>query len=210
MIISVDGIIGCGKSTQISKLMNSKYFNEFKIYPEEVDKWVDEKWIESFYHDSCRFCFGFQMRVLLSHSKLLKYTNKFSDLLETNDNLVICERNPFSSCMIFGDMAYESKLMTEMEKNLNYQYFEKIGWKPNHIIYLKCSPNIAMNRTMNRNRDGEDRLSISYLKKLNEKYDEKLKNISNCVVHVVDADKDEETVFNNIKNIITDITNNNK
>ena len=48
--ISVDGIIGCGKSTQISKLMNSNYFNEFKIYPEEVDKWVDENWIEYFYN----------------------------------------------------------------------------------------------------------------------------------------------------------------
>ena len=206
MIISIDGIIRCGKSTQINKLKKCDDFKEFKIYPEEVDKWVKEKWIESFYHDSCRFCFGFQMRVLLSHSKLLKYTNNFSGLLETNDNLVICERNPFSSCMIFGDMSYESKLMTEMEKNLNYQYYDKIGWMPNHIIYLKCSPKVAMNRTMNRNRDGEDRLSISYLNKLNEKYDEKLKKINNCTVHIVDADKDEESIFNEIRKIINSIT----
>ena len=92
MIISIDGIIGCGKSTQINKLKNCADFNDYKIYPEEVEKWISEKWIESFYHDSCRFCFGFQMRVLLSHSKLLKYTNQFSGLMETNDNLVICEK----------------------------------------------------------------------------------------------------------------------
>ena len=206
MIISVDGIIGCGKSTQINKLKNSEDFKKFKIYPEEVDKWVNEKWIESFYHDSCRFCFGFQMRVLLSHSKLLKYTDNFSGLLETNDNLVICERNPFSSCMIFGDMAYQSKLMTEMEKNLNYQYYDKIGWMPNHIIYLKCSPTVAMSRTMIRNRDGEDHLSISYLKKLNETYDEKLSKLDNCKIHIVDADQDENTVFEEIKKIINSIT----
>jgi len=206
MIISIDGIIGCGKSTQINKLMNSLEFKKFSIYPEEVDKWVNEKWIESFYHDSCRFCFGFQMRVLLSHSKLLKYTNQFSGLLETNDNLVICERNPFSSCMIFGDMAYESKLMTEMEKNLNHQYYDKIGWMPNHIIYLKCTPTVAMNRTMARNRDGEDHLSISYLKKLNEKYDEKFNNLTNCKVHTVNADHEEDVVFEEIKKIINLIT----
>ena len=112
--------------------------------------------------------------------------------------------------MIFGDMAYESKLMTEMEKNLNYQYFDKVGWMPNHIIYLKCTPNIAMSRTMIRNRDGEDHLSISYLKKLNNKYDEKLNNLNNCKIHIVDADKDEESVFNEIKNIIKSISNDNK
>ena len=57
MIISIDGIIGCGKSTQINKLKNSEDFKKFKIYPEEVDKWVNEKWIESFYHDSCEVLF---------------------------------------------------------------------------------------------------------------------------------------------------------
>ncbi len=210
MRISIDGIIGCGKSTQIKRIMGGWWLEDFhhqegnhpgvgdttrllpvKTYPEEVDDWVNEGWVESFYHDPCRNCLGFQLRVLLSHSRV------------QSEGISITERSPFSSTMIFGEMALEDRTLNQMEFDLNVNYYKKIGWIPDHIIYLDCSPDLAFRRVQERNREGEDHLTPCFLKKLSKKYVEKLGMVG-VPVHVVDASREEDEVTAEIKKIISE------
>jgi len=200
MRISIDGIIGCGKSTQITRLSTSDKVDV--SHTEEVDHWVNEGWIDSFYHDPCRHCFGFQMRVLLSHSKV-------------NDpgqgKIALTERSPYSSCMIFGNMSHHDKLMSDIEWNLNKAYYNQIGWIPDVIIYLECSPELAFKRTQIRNREGEDHMTPLYLKRLACEYEKAILDLEGNVgvhVHRIDASMDEEEVYNKILEVISIYHNN--
>ena len=186
MKISIDGIIGCGKTTQIQKLINLANPN-LQILPEEVEHWVNEGWVQSFYDDPVRNCLGFQLRVLRSHANALNY----------KDQVVITERSAFTSANVFGKMALEGGLMTMKEFQLNKSYYQLIGWQPDIIFFLDCSPNTAFGRIQSRNRASEHKISLDYLNALDHTYKEVLRN-SGIEVRYIDANGDEDIVFDEL------------
>ena len=184
--ISIDGIIGCGKTTQIQRLQNNK-FPDIRILPEEVDHWVNEGWVQSFYENPTRNCLGFQLRVLQSHAKAK----------ESSYPVTITERSAFTSANIFGKMALESGFMTPPEYNLNMSYYDMIGWEPDVIFFLDCSPNMAFERIQSRNRASEHKITLDYLLALDRTYREVLRN-SGIEVRTINANGDEDIVFEDI------------
>jgi len=49
------------------------------------------------------------------------------------------------------------------------------------IIYLKCSPELCLQRIRQRGRKGEEGISLDYLRKVHERHEEWLQNMNNTI-----------------------------
>lgn len=176
MKIVFDGNIGCGKSRLINNILSNNSIN-IPIYNEPLHDW--HEWLGLFYSDMEKHAFGFQMRVLKSH--LDKKT------IEQG----LFERSPLSCQKVFGKLLYEDKKMTELEWNLTNEFNEDYGWLPDIVVYLKCPPNICYQRISKRNRDGEETISLDYLQKVNEKYEQLYNSEISKKVKIITIDSSE-------------------
>ena len=183
MKIVIDGNIGCGKSTIINRIIKTKAL-DLPVYNEPLNDWDD--WLKLFYSDMSKYSFGFQMRVLKSHldKKDIPYG--------------IFERSPLSCQRIFGEMLYEDNLMSDLEWKLTEEFNNDYGWTPNIIIYLRSDPNICYERINNRKRDGEEGISIEYLKRLHSKYESLYVENNLYKIIYIDANQSIDNVYNEI------------
>jgi len=188
MKIVIDGNIGCGKSTLIKKISLDNNLSA-KLFNEPLEDW--DEWLKLFYSDMSKYSFGFQMRVLKSHL----------DKKKINDG--IFERSPLSCQKVFGQLLFEDKMMTHLEWNLTEEFNYDYGWIPDIVFYLKCDPEICLKRIQNRSRDGENSISIDYLKRLDSKYNLLYLNPNaNFKVIVIDGSQCISTVYQDfIKNL---------
>jgi deoxyadenosine/deoxycytidine kinase len=184
MKIVFDGNIGCGKSKLINTLSSCGSFS-VPVYNEPLNDWKD--WLELFYSDMNKYAFGFQMRVLKSH--LDKKTIQSG----------IFERSPLSCQQVFGKLLYEDKMMNELEWNLTNEFNSQFGWLPDIVFYLRCSPEICHQRINQRNRNGEESISLEYLEKVHQKYEELYdKNIYGIKIITIDATQTPTKVFDTV------------
>ena len=183
MKLVLDGNIGCGKSSVIKKIIESKCI-ELPVYNEPLNDW--NQWMDLFYSDMTKYSFGFQMRVLKSH-------------LDKKDILNgIFERSPLSCQRVFGELLFEDKLMTQLEWNLTEEFNNDFGWMPDIVIYLKCDPETCFKRIHQRNRNSEQTISMEYLERLHSKYESLYNNNLNVKVIEVDATQSIDKVFEEI------------
>ena len=73
--ISVEGSIGCGKSTILNELSKTYNSNNIGIYKEPIEDWKD--YLDLFYSEPTgRYAFLTQMRVNLSFTQILRSFGK--------------------------------------------------------------------------------------------------------------------------------------
>lgn len=171
MKISIEGNIGCGKSSVISEL-NKK--TRLPIFLEPVDEW--SKWLHLFYADKERWGLSFNMNVLLTFNRW-----------KNNSFKAIYERSPLSNKNVFTKLQYKSGHMTELELSLFNDLFSEISWKPDVIIYIQTPPNVCMERMTQRNRGCESNVPIEYLQQVHNEYEE--------MIDSAKTDKDIKHVF---------------
>ena len=195
MRIVFDGNIGCGKSKLINTILTNNSIN-LPIYNEPLNDW--KEWLELFYSDIGKYAFGFQMRVLKSH------------LDKKNIQQGLFERSPLSCQQVFGKLLYEDKYMSELEWNLTNEFNEDYGWLPNVVVYLNCTPDICYERICKRNRNGEDTISLDYLKKVHNKYEQLYNSEINkkIIIITIDASKPPESVYESVMEQLNRITHN--
>jgi thymidine kinase len=183
----LDGNIGCGKSSIINKIIESKCIN-LPVFNEPIEEW--DQWLELFYSDMTKYSFGFQMRVLKSHLNNKSIENG------------IFERSLLSCQRVFGELLYEDKLMTELEWNLTEEFNNDFGWTPHVIIYLKCNPDICYERIHKRNRNSEHQITLEYIERIHGKYEKLYNNQLNIKVIEIDASQSIDKMFNDILSVI--------
>jgi deoxyadenosine/deoxycytidine kinase len=199
MIITIEGNIGCGKTTLLNKL---KEKNEYNIVEEDVDEWKNEGWLQLFYSDMKRYSGTFQLRTQISHINNYK---KF-----VKDKINIVERSPFSNKYIFGKMLMESNFLHEKEYHLIDKMNELVGWHPNMMIILNCEPELCYERYKKRGREGEEIPSIEYLKELHKKHIEmydtmKEKHKNTKVILYKCEDKQPDVIKKEVNEILNKI-----
>jgi deoxyadenosine/deoxycytidine kinase len=174
MLFTIEGNIGAGKSTLIDHLRSIKTVGNRKLIflPEPVDVWetiVDENGLnilQLFYADQVKYSFSFQMMTFISRYCLLE-----SCLAANPDAVIVTERCLLTDYHVFAALLHETGCMSSVEYAIYKKWFERFNkFALSGIIYLNCSPEVALARCEKRNRAGET-VDLAYLKLCHAKHD---------------------------------------
>ena len=168
--IGISGLIGAGKTTlarELGKVMN------LPVYYEPI---VENEYLTDFYRDMKRYSFSFQIYLLnvrfRQHQQIL-----------WNGTGGIQDRTLYEDS-IFAKVLYEEGNMEEREYKTYLNLFRNISnfMKANTlIVHLDVKPHEALERIKERARGCETGITVEYLTKLYNGYEEFLSNISKVI-----------------------------
>lgn len=183
-IISVEGNLGAGKSTLLG-LLNAE------VIKEPVDEWENtagKNILQRYYNDPKRWAFTFQLNALHSRSMLWEEAIRNN---KDSGKVMFSERSPLADRYIFGEIMQREGNFEEAE----YAVYDSlcrsiIGNLPvKGIIYLRCSPELCLERIQKRNRKGEEGISLEYIKKVHERHEAWIsRQQEECEVLVIDME----------------------
>ena len=165
IVIAVDGLIGAGKSTLLEYLDRIPTIKSHRlvVLQEDVGDWIDRGFLKQYYEEPERYAFCFQLYDLYRRASLI------DKAIEGNSNAVIVSERTSVSDYMFAIMLYNTKKISEAEFNVYQMVYTKL--KKVEIagrILLKCSPEKALERCVDRNREGEEKLTLEYLQQVEE------------------------------------------
>ena len=168
--IGISGLIGAGKTTLAKAL--GKVLN-LPVYYEPV---IENEYLEDFYRDMKRYSFSFQIYLLncrfRQHQQVL-----------WNGTGGIQDRTLYEDS-IFAKVLYEEGNMEEREYKTYLNLFKSMSnfmKKNTLIIHLDCKPEESMERIKKRARGCETGITLEYLTKLYNGYEEFIKQISKVI-----------------------------
>ena len=173
-LFTIEGNIGSGKSTLIEHLRSIKSVGTRPLIflPEPVDVWetiVDEHGLnilQLFYTDQVKYSFSFQMMAFISRYCLLE-----SCAAANPGAVIVTERCLFTDYHVFAALLHETDCMNTVEYAIYKKWFARFNkFALSGIIYLKCTPEVALARCARRNRVGET-VDLAYLKLCHDKHD---------------------------------------
>jgi len=181
IIISIEGNICSGKSTLV-KILSEKYNKNILFVDEPVSDWKEMKMdnkniIEHFYLNKKKFGYLFQSTAFITRVKRL------TEALQNDKyKIIITERSMESDKYLFAKMLYEQHILNELEWNVYNKWFDFFNIKINYFIYIRTDINNCIKRIINRNRDGENKISKKYIEELHNKHDDWLLTKDNSIV----------------------------
>ncbi len=186
-LVAIAGNIGAGKST-LTKYLSEKW--GFDTVPEPEAK---NPFLKDFYKDPKRWALHSQLFFLTERAKVQKK-------VERNSQYILLDRTIYEDAEVFAKTLL-TKNEFKVYKRIYEFYLEELT-PPNFVIYLKASVPTLMERIKNRGRKYERDIKRSYIKKLNERYDEWISDFSIAPVITIDTDKYEiYSLFNDIERV---------
>lgn len=151
-IFTIDGVIGCGKST-VLELLHARH--GFAIDPEPVQRWLP--FLNDIYTHG-RGAFALQTRVWLDRCWLQ----------EKPTTHIIMERSQYFQCNVFVPINAENGLLTPAEHQMLREMYEQSFrmWSPRGMVYLRSSPEKCQERVRTRARPEEAGITDEYLRRL--------------------------------------------
>ncbi|CAH8543468.1 unnamed protein product [Schistosoma turkestanicum] len=163
--VTVEGNIGCGKSTFLRFFQQLSPNNE--VVHEPLYLWKDARGYDLFelmYQDQRRWSVPFQAQVLVT---LLDLQSK-----PPNKPVRLLERSIYSSRYCFTENMHNNGSISDAdyEELLKiYQWIFKYKSLPiDLIVYLRANPTVCFERLHARNRSGEEGIALKYLEDLHE------------------------------------------
>ena len=164
--VAIAGNIGAGKTTLTALL--SKHFG-WDVHYESAD---DNPYLSDFYEDMQRWAFNLQIYFLNSrYQQILKILN--------GDRTVIQDRTIYEDAYIFAPNLHDMGLMPTRDFQNYFQLFKTMSSQiqpPDLLIYLRASIPTLVSHIHERGRDYEGSMSLDYLKRLNERYENWISN----------------------------------
>ena len=194
-IVSIEGIVGAGKTTIVNILAHNKKDNKFVSILEPVEYFSSfqqrfnplyESYVNPEKNAVCS-----QLHII--NSLFEYYPKKFQNI---NNKIIFCDRcllSPF----VFIEANYKLSIFSKFTKHFLQWYLnDKLSnaqndvYNPDLYIYLNISPELAVQRIKERNREGEIFCSESFLKVLHQSYINFLYKQRKpcCVIPVNEAD----------------------
>lgn len=177
--IVIDGNIGAGKTTQITKLLEQG----FRVQTEPIHLWP----LDLFYSNPERWAFLFQMIILKT-------------LIPQTSEKCVYERCPLSSLNVFWEILDKHPI----EDKTYREFYKDYGWSPDIYIYIMTPPEICYERIKNRTQEGDSGVSLEYLRTLDKKYMDMYLEL-NCPKYIIDGTQPTEIINKNILNIINEL-----
>ena len=178
MQVAIAGNIGAGKTT-LTKLLAKHY--KWEPHFEDV---VDNPYLDDFYHSMDRWSFNLQIYFLNSRFR------QVLQMKESGKN-TIQDRTIYEDAYIFAPNLHAMGLMSNIDYENYRQLFElmeRLVGAPDLLIYLKSSIPNLVGQIHKRGREYENSISIDYLNKLNERYEEWIKGYDKGKLLVIDVD----------------------
>lgn len=158
-IVTIDGNIGCGKSSDLEYMHIN---NRIAVDLEPVDKW--QPYLEDMYYND-KNAFEFQIRVWLDRCWIQSHTHTTPMLME---------RSPFFQKEVFVKVNHENNRISDREfENVNEMYNRSMStWSPQGYIYLRSDPAKCYERIHGRARNSEEAIKLEYLQGLHDKHEQ--------------------------------------
>jgi deoxyguanosine kinase len=160
MYISIEGVIGVGKTT-LARLLQDSFQAEVLL-----EVFEENPFLTKFYEDRARYAFQTQIFFLLSR---YHQQNRFvPDALSRGKNLIT--DYTFAKDALFARINLEGDEL-EMYYNIHDALAEKIP-RPDLVVYLSADTKILMERIAMRDRPYERNMEEAYIATLNQAYED--------------------------------------
>ncbi|MET3730870.1 deoxynucleoside kinase [Moheibacter stercoris] len=178
MHIAIAGNIGAGKTT-LTQLL-AKNFN-WKPQFEDVDQ---NPYLDDFYNNMEKWAFNLQIYFLGS---------RFRQIKEIRDSGldIIQDRTIHEDAYIFASNLHDMGLLMtrDYENYLTvFNLMNSFVQAPDLLIYLRATIPTLVKQIQMRGREYESTISIEYLSRLNEKYEEWIKTYHEGKLLIIDVD----------------------
>ena len=158
--VTLEGLIGVGKSSQMALLRESLAGEDVVFLEEPVDKWMGAGLLQGFYSGRLSASV-FQLSVLVS-----LFGPLFSAVLR-RPKLIVSERSPFSNSAVFARANLHGQELAAYHYTLR-ELMEALPPVEVTAIYLVTNVNTAMERVQRRNRDTESEITQEYMHLLHD------------------------------------------
>lgn len=178
MHIAIAGNIGSGKTT-LTTMLAKRY--GWSPHYEPVD---NNPYLEDYYHDMKRWSFNLQIYFL---------NKRFKDVVEISrsDKTIVQDRTIFEDACIFAPNLHDMGLMSDRDFDNYTDLFNlmiSLVKLPDLMIYIRSSVPRLIGNIQKRGRSYEQTIRIDYLKGLNDRYEEWIRNYKGRLI-VVEGDK---------------------
>ncbi|MEM7105093.1 MAG: deoxynucleoside kinase [Bacteroidota bacterium] len=177
--IAIAGNIGAGKTTLSTKL--GRQFG-WDVHYEDTE---DNPYLSDFYVDMKRWAFNLQIYFL--NSRYRQILN-----IQQGERTVIQDRTIYEDAYIFAPNLHDMGLMSTRDFNNYFNLFKTMSSQvnaPDLLIYLRANIETLVAHIHRRGRDYEGNMSLDYLKRLNERYENWIGNYTEGKLLIVDVGK---------------------
>ncbi len=159
--IAIAGNIGAGKTT-LSELLG-KHFG-WHVHYEDTET---NPYLSDFYMDMRRWSFNLQVYFLNS---------RYQQILEIQkgNKVIVQDRTIYEDAFIFAPNLHDMGLMEKRDFENYFTLFQTMVSQvkpPDLLIYLRANISTLVSHIQMRGRDYEGNISIDYLKRLNDRYE---------------------------------------
>ena len=177
MHIAIAGNIGSGKTT-LTKMLAKRY--GWTPHFEPVD---NNPYLADYYEDMSRWSFNLQIYFL---------NKRFRDVVEISrsNETVIQDRTIFEDARIFAPNLHDMGLMSDRDFDNYTGLFDlmiSLVKLPDLLIYIRSSVPNLVGHIQKRGREYEQTIRLDYLKGLNRRYEEWIKDYKGHLM-IVDGD----------------------
>ena len=177
MHIAIAGNIGSGKTT-LTKMLAKRY--GWTPHFEPVD---NNPYLADYYEDMSRWSFNLQIYFL---------NKRFRDVVEISrsNETVIQDRTIFEDARIFAPNLHDVGLMSDRDFDNYTDLFDlmiSLVKLPDLLIYIRSSVPNLVGHIQKRGREYEQTIRLDYLKGLNRRYEEWIKDYKGHLM-IVDGD----------------------
>ena len=177
MHIAIAGNIGSGKTT-LTKMLAKRY--GWTPHFEPVD---NNPYLADYYEDMSRWSFNLQIYFL---------NKRFRDVVDISRSheTVIQDRTIFEDARIFAPNLHDMGLMSDRDFDNYTDLFDlmiSLVKLPDLLIYIRSSVPNLVGHIQKRGREYEQTIRLDYLKGLNRRYEEWIKDYKGHLM-IVDGD----------------------
>ncbi|MBK8043120.1 MAG: deoxynucleoside kinase [Haliscomenobacter sp.] len=176
--VAIAGNIGAGKTTLCTQL--GKTFG-WEVHYESAD---DNPYLIDFYNDMRRWSFNLQIYFLNS-----RYRQILRILRE--DKTVIQDRTIYEDAYIFAPNLHDMGLMPTRDYHNYLDLFHTMSSQiqpPDLLIYLRAGIPTLVDHIQVRGRDYEGSISLDYLRRLNDRYENWISSYTEGNLLIINSD----------------------
>lgn len=190
VIYTIDGNIGCGKTTILNYLHKHK---NIQVDLEPIDKW--KPFLDNIYLNKTGY-FNMQIKVWLDRAWIQD---------KETTSIIFMERSPYFIKNTFNKNDYINSHINEDEYNVINEMYQKTDkiWKSNFYIYLRSSPKKCLERIKSRARDNEMNIDEDYLISIHDLHEEAYLQLLETNKNVILIDIENKTIEEIIKEIVS-------